>query len=219
MIMEESLDPEIAELAELEMGSEASSSQPKEIRVLDTFFGVRKPAEKVAVSKNAYEYIEQWGLDNISGLPAIPDNYFRSVLLYAVHISGAMAHAHKHGLVHGNFNLSKILVQNLEDLPAEYLKFDYNFGRLNFFVTNFEPYQVFRYIQIYNEDEPLYRKLFQSREMKIDVKSMTQMVKVMDLHAFANSIIEFMVGKCTHAEQTVEQRRRKKINLLNLLNV
>jgi len=51
-----------------------------------------------------------------------------------------MAHAHKHGLIHGNLNLSKVLVQKVNRLKIRETEFDKDFSKENFFVTNFEPF-------------------------------------------------------------------------------
>jgi len=46
-------------------------------------------------------------------LEKIPDFYVTMLVGFIVQISAAMAHAHKHGLVHGNLSPAKILVQKL----------------------------------------------------------------------------------------------------------
>lgn len=76
-----------------------------------TYFGMRKPISYVKPAKNMYEMIRFMNLGSLSGLPCIPDFYMRFLLGYIIQISRSMAHAHRSNLVHGNFNLSKVLVQ------------------------------------------------------------------------------------------------------------
>ena len=64
-------------------------------------------------------------LGNLSGLPKIPEFYMRCLLGFIIQISRAFSHCHKHNLVHGNFNLSKVLVQRIKmdsDMFAEVMK-------------------------------------------------------------------------------------------------
>ena len=61
-----------------------------------------------------YEMIAKLNLSNLSNYPKIPEFYMRALLGYMIQISRTLAHAHKHGLVHGALNLSKVLVQKVQ---------------------------------------------------------------------------------------------------------
>ena len=50
-------------------------------------------------------------MGHISVMKQIPDFYVSFVLRYIIQIARAFAHAHKNNLVHGNFNLTKVVVQ------------------------------------------------------------------------------------------------------------
>jgi hypothetical protein len=58
----------------------------------------------------------------------------------------------------------------------------------NFYIVNFEPYQVYRYLEQYSKADKL-QKLFAVKKMKLDTTAIMQMIKVMDIQKFANSII------------------------------
>ena len=58
---------------------------------------------------------------------------------------------------------------------------------------------------------------FASAGIQPDVGSVTQLVKVVDLQSFGNSILEFMIGKYTEGPQSLEERRKRKTNLRDLL--
>ena len=58
----------------------------------------------------------------------------------------------------------------------------------NFYIVNFEPYQVYRYLEQYSKEEQL-QKLLAVKKMKLDIASIVQMIKIMDIQKFANSII------------------------------
>ena len=75
-----------------------------------TYFGYRKPITEVKPAKNMYDSIKYMNLGSLAGLPAIPNFYMRFLLGYIIQISKSMAHAHRHGLCHGKFDLSKIMV-------------------------------------------------------------------------------------------------------------
>lgn len=51
-------------------------------------------------------------LGHLSGLDKIPSFYMRFLLGYMIQMSRTLAHAHRHGLVHGRYNLTKVLVQH-----------------------------------------------------------------------------------------------------------
>lgn len=156
------MEPANVNVCDVSLGQESEPrhdssrrSDCHDLAALDTYFGKRKPVAKVVTSLNMYDYIKSFELENISALPSIPDQYFKSLLLYIVQISRALSHCHKHDLVHGNYNMSKVMVQRLGEGTVTHTKTDHNFNEINFILANFEPYQVFRYLQIYEEEEPL----------------------------------------------------------------
>ena len=57
-----------------------------------------------------YDFISSLQLGNLSVMKLIPRFYIKYLLTYIIQISGALAHAHKNGLIHGALDLSKILV-------------------------------------------------------------------------------------------------------------
>ena len=79
----------------------------------ETFYGKREPPESVKVSLNMYKKIKELDLGNLSSLPAIPEHYQRILIGYIIQTSRSLAYAHGHNLVHGNFNLSKVLCQKV----------------------------------------------------------------------------------------------------------
>ena len=75
-----------------------------------TYFGSRTHTDDIKKSMNVSQLIKEMNLGNLSGHSKIPEIYIRSLLGYLVQISQAMRYAHQNGLVHGNYNLSKIVV-------------------------------------------------------------------------------------------------------------
>ena len=63
------------------------------------------------LSKNMYDQIRSMKLGNLASLETIPDVYIKLLFKYAIGISEAFAHAHSHDVVHGAFDLSKVLLQ------------------------------------------------------------------------------------------------------------
>ena len=100
-----------------------------------------------------YDLIKSMDLGNLSALDKIPDYYVQMLLGYIIQISRAFAHTHSHGLVHGNFNLSKVIAQKFKT-NSELVK-KYTFNKMkdqnhealfddramyNYFLVNFEPW-------------------------------------------------------------------------------
>jgi len=161
-----------------------------------------------------YDMIRRLNLGNLSGLPRIPEYYIRCLLGYIIQISRAMAHAHENGLVHGKFNLSKILVQQKTLKESEVITMQSIRNRrtslkrsstmdldqrnltFNFYISNFEPFQVLRLLHEYTSNKEEFKMVFKKHnDLKLDYKSVSQVVKIQDLQAFGNSIIEIMVGR------------------------
>ena len=165
----------------------------------ETFYGKREPPESVKVSLNMYKKIKELDLGNLSSLPAIPEHYQRILIGYIIQTSRSLAYAHGHNLVHGNFNLSKVLCQKVAagcqsdpnltgKLATQHQRASIDWDIDNFYIVNFEPYQVYRYLEQYSKAGKL-QKLFAVKKMKLDTTAIMQMIKVMDIQKFANSII------------------------------
>lgn len=126
-----------------------------------SYLGYRKPLTEIKSARNVYETIHYMNLGQMSGLKTIPEFYVRFLLGYVIQVSRAMAHAHSNKLVHGHFDLSRVLVQtyNLNQYEMEQinkstktgvralvrktsLDFEQKKQNYNFHVSNFEPYQV-----------------------------------------------------------------------------
>lgn len=58
-----------------------------------------------------YSMIKNLNLGNLSGLPCIPEFYLRCLLGFIIQISKTLAHMHKHDLIHGKFDLTRVLVK------------------------------------------------------------------------------------------------------------
>ena len=76
-----------------------------------SYLGFKRPLNDVKLARNVFEAIKYMNLGQLSGLRAIPEFYVRFLLGYIIQVSRAMAHAHRNGLVHGRFDLSRVLVQ------------------------------------------------------------------------------------------------------------
>jgi hypothetical protein len=101
--------------AELKAGVQRTEQPSMEDNPIstETFYGKREPPESIKVSLNMYNKIKHLDLGNLSSLPAIPEHYQRILIGYIIQISRSLAYAHQHNLVHGNFNLSKVLCQKV----------------------------------------------------------------------------------------------------------
>lgn len=69
--------------------------------------------EPLALSKNMYELISSMNLGNLSALKEVPQFYYGCLLQYIMKMSLAFIHAHSNDLIHGNFNLSKVISQKM----------------------------------------------------------------------------------------------------------
>ena len=150
----------------------------------------------LSVSLNTYQTIEKMGLGNLSSRPEIPKAYIKFLLRYIINISRAFYHSHLHNLVHGNFDLSKTVLQRFEYCKRhthETCEHDDNFFEsnecINFFLVNFEPWSVEAKMQAQSQ-------AVSNNTLKVARSEVLQQIKVQDLWNFGNSIIEIMVGKC-----------------------
>lgn len=71
----------------------------------------------------------------------------------------------------------------------------------NFLVTNFEPFQVAMYLKKAQEQKSTFRNIQKIEGMQSDEKSVRQILKIKDLQAFGNSIVEIMVGRYEEMEK------------------
>ena len=75
-----------------------------------TYFGQRIHPHDLMASKNMYDIIKWMNMGNLSQLSKIPDYYMKCFLSYIIQVSRAMSYAHKNNLIHGQFDLSRVLV-------------------------------------------------------------------------------------------------------------
>lgn len=61
-----------------------------------------------------YDQIRQMNLGNISNFENIPIFYVKILLEYIIHISRAFAYLHLYNVIHGAFNLSRVVIQKKE---------------------------------------------------------------------------------------------------------
>jgi hypothetical protein len=67
--------------------------------------------------------------------------------------------------------------------------------KINFIVVNFEPWKIEEMLKNMIQKEG-YMKFLEDKNLTIDRPNVCQLLKIKDLQAFGNSIIELMVGKC-----------------------
>ena len=87
---------------------------------------------------NMYSTIKSFALGNLSVVQVMPDFYCKMLLNFIIQISRALAFAHQHGVVHGNLDLSKVLVQRMRPRDGS--------GTMEcswFKLVNLEPFRVF----------------------------------------------------------------------------
>ena len=70
--------------------------------------------QDLRISQNFYGIIKSFNLGNLSALNRIPEFYIKHLIQYIVNISAGLAQAHKHDLIHGDFNLSKVIAQKIK---------------------------------------------------------------------------------------------------------
>lgn len=181
-----------------------------------TYCGERIDSSELKVSPDAYKMIKRFNLGNLSGLSKIPEFYMRFLLGYIIQVSRALAHAHEHDLIHGKLDLSKVIAQQKKIRAKKFEKimasktyrkrqqtkkskqplFEQTDFTYNFYVTNFEPYQVFNFLKKSLQEESLYLNILKIDGMKLDEETALQLMKVTDLQSFGNSVVEIMVGRC-----------------------
>lgn len=120
--------------------------------------------------------------------------------------------------MHGNFNLSKVLVQRFfykqadGGLAPASLFDDDNFDVkcvISYFLTNFEPWSVEALMKQFQEDEEAFKEIMKMDVLKMDRKDFLRIAKIQDLQAFGNSIVEIMVGRGEEPMSTSERKKRK----------
>lgn len=103
-----------------------------------------------------YAVLKDMQLGHLSTLPEIPRELLQLILLYIIDVSKIFAHVHSHHLVHGNFNLSKTLLQHQDHSGTRSMNDILNSNnQLKFFVTNFEPWKVDQLFQTFNSNHQL----------------------------------------------------------------
>jgi len=60
-------------------------------------------------SKNMYELVYSLKLGNLSAMKDLPRSYILLILQYIMQVSLGFIHAHSQDLIHGNFNLSRVI--------------------------------------------------------------------------------------------------------------
>ena len=87
-------------------------------------------------------------------------------------------------MVHGNFKLSKVIAQRQTNST--------DIGTVRFIIVNLEPWVI----QKMQKDKlKKYKKVLKSRGLTMTEKEFIKIVQIQDLYAFANSLLEIMVGK------------------------
>lgn len=151
---------------------------------------------------------------NLQGMDKIPENYQWAILEYLVQTSRALAHAHKFGLVHGKFCLSKVLVHTTDfgtretaqvREPKEKNKCNHYFAlndpvlastiRHTIVITNFEPMAVEKIMEERTGKGGRFSEIFKAKGLKLEYEDYLKIAKLMDLEAFGNSLIELLQGK------------------------
>jgi hypothetical protein len=114
-----------------------------------------------------YDFIKSMNLGNLSSLKSIPEYFVNCLLKFIIHVTRAFAHAHENNIVHGNFNLARVVAQKIEDrnILNQYSSRSFigkatargdgapapdtatsqhasNNHHINYIVVNFEPWRV-----------------------------------------------------------------------------
>jgi len=141
-------------------------------------------------------------------------------------VSDALAHSHEYNLVHGNFNLSKVVAQKfqtkIDQIVVEAREFQnltpeklqQMFSQFNFIIVNYEPWNVEKLMGKHLSSQSQFANILKQDNFKVQREDFLQMAKIMDLQAFGNSIIEILVGKCQE-QQDITDTDRKQFTFLN----
>lgn len=65
-----------------------------------------------------------------------------------------------------------------------------------FFLTNFEPWLVDEVTQNFKDDHNAFRHVMKMNSLKPTREEVVNILKIKDLQAFANTIVDIMVGRC-----------------------
>ena len=84
-------------------------------------------------------------------------------------------------------------------------------------MANFEPYQIYKYMKLCAREDSEYKRLLEVRGMQLDTAAVTQMVKMIDLHCFANTVLELLAAKHEAPPDPLTTRRQKKFNAQRML--
>ena len=189
----------------------------------------KKPKRKVNISQNMFQSIKWFNLGNLSANSKIPNFLIKFMLKYVIQISRALAHTHKHGLIHGNLCLSKVMVQKFfykEGSASESISMsslmdeDASQGVQcipTFFLTNFEPWLVDELALNFKDDHSAFKGIMKMNNLKPTREDIVNILKIKDLQAFGNTIVDIMVGRCE--ETIVKPDARKESVMSNLFNI
>ena len=100
----------ISRIQQMSAPRQAESPRSKKEKIKKPYYTQRKDVKYVKETKNVYDMIKKLGLGNLSSYKVVPSFYIKCLVGYIIQISRSFAHCHKHDLVHGNFNLQKVLV-------------------------------------------------------------------------------------------------------------
>ena len=142
----------------------------------------------MAYSINVYGLIKKMNLGNLGNLPQIPKDYVIFIFKYLLQVSRSFAHIHEHNMVHGNFKLSKVIAQRQTNSTET--------STIKFIIVNLEPWTIHK---MHKEKTKEYKKVIKAKGLTMTEKDFIKIVQIQDLFAFANSILEIMVGKYEEA--------------------
>ena len=144
------------------------------------------------MSMNMYQLIGSAKLGNLSALPMIPSDYIKMMLAYIIQISRAFSHTHFNGLIHGNFNLSKVIAQSFSSqspLQKKTSNSQMNQEKLNhifatqniynYFLVNFEPWQVQLLMQKQQDENNIFKDILNhTSQFQLEVNDYKQILKI-----------------------------------------
>ena len=138
-------------------------------------------------------------LGNLSALKEVPHFYYGFLCRYMQKISLAFIHAHDQNLIHGNFNLSKVIAQRLAKNKENKNVTSSNSSRVglgsakesgssedfnredldsyNYFLTNFEPWRVDQKIKEF-ENNGHFRRALNTNRLTINRHKYIQICKL-----------------------------------------
>ena len=157
-----------------------------------------------------YQFISSMQLGNLSSLKMIPEYYVNCILRFIIHVTRALSHAHENNIVHGNFNLSRVVAQkmdvkkNLMQLSSrsyickgqenskEALSLKGQEGvfsatvhastHINYLIVNFEPWRVDSMMKRFAfDDDSMYKNAVKMDKLKLEREHYLRILKIQDL--------------------------------------